>query len=194
MLILAVPVFAGVEIENQDNSSIEGVVRLPEFEQVSVGGYTKLSFDMAGSYNEEARPDIPILSILVAIPTSTGGEVEILDTDYEDIPINIDTWAPVPDDAGNLYRDEKFYSEFSTYPTSIAKTGNVGILREFRVLPVSFVGVQLIREKHIARVYKSIHFRIRLTGSASPVSNCVSESYIPLYRALVANYDIVSST
>lgn len=194
LFFLAVPVFAGVEIENQNNSFIEGTVSFPEFKQVSVGGYTKLSFDMAGSYNEEAKPDIPILSTFVAIPTSTGGEVEILDADYEDIPINIDTWAPVPDDAGNLHRDEKFYSEFSTYPTSIAKTGNVGILREFRVLPVSFVGVQLIREKHIARVYKSIHFRIRLTGSASPVSDYVSESYIPLYRALIANYDIVSST
>lgn len=153
-----------------------------------------------GSIDQNGYPELPLYGQLVAIPDRAGAFIEILSSEYQIISdIDIMPCQPSAEDSENtdeipFTKDESIYSEDKFYPEQPVMLNEPVICRDLRMIQTTVYPIQYNPVRRELRVYTSIDYRLTYTGEDSRNqkvrrNNEVSESFMPMYRALVPNAD-----
>ncbi len=177
-----------------------------ETEEVELDGRTyqsvipmALDIEMYGETAEEGLPDLPVYAHLIGVPDQSGVRVEIVSSAFEIVEgYNImPTQTPTLEGSNEVLPfviDENFYNRDEFYPSEVVRLGEPIICRDLRMIQVVISPVQYNPVTKQLRVYTSIDYNLVYDGfddrnAKTRRSNRVSESFLPLYRALVPNAD-----
>jgi hypothetical protein len=184
---------AGVELESVDADGVDYKSVLPISNEPEKFGET----------GEVGLPDLPVYAHLIGIPDQSGVAVEIISSSYEIID-GIDVYpAQAPQREGDnellpFVKNEDFYSRDEFYPDEVVALSVPAICRDIRMVQVVVNPVQYNPATRQLKVYTSLDYNISFEGIDDRNikvrrSNNISESFLPLYRALVPNADEILS-
>jgi hypothetical protein len=156
-----------------------------------------------GSSDQLGHPELPLYSQLVAIPDRAGISVEIINAEYQTIS-DIDIMPcqisqENENDEHPFTKDESIYQQDKFLPEQPVVLGEPIICRDLRMIQSVVYPVQYNPVRRELRVYTSIDYRLNYTGEDSRNrkirrNNKISESFLPMYRALVPNADEMLSS
>jgi hypothetical protein len=188
-----------VEVLSSNSSFLRVRIGIPGFyvEEVSEGGetYQRITLPRAGTTPDVGSPGLPLLGRIFCLPggtiarvTSTERESEVF-TGYRVLP----TQEPLPDLdlEPDFTIDVEAYGRDVAYPSRIARTGEIGILRD---LPVSQLLVHPMQFNPIRgelTVHRDLILEITFESDPSArkaVSRPFSRAFLPLYREHVLNF------
>ncbi len=159
--------------------------------------YTKLSHQESGSLCEEGKPDLPVFTKIIAIPAQGDINQEILS--YQSRQINDIVIYPcerLDQDSNTQERfiiDENYYRNGGIFPSDFVCVGEPAIMRDLRVLPVTFCPFRYNAETKNLEIYTEISVNISVTGNSGinckTRSGALSRSFEPLYRSNIINYN-----
>jgi len=147
---------------------------------------------------EEGLPEIPVMAGSVIIPPTAGIELEILESEYVEIEMQI---AP---SKGNLTRDldpneipftfAEFYNTTGRYPQQVAELSDPFIIRDYRGITVRFKPFVYYPETGITRVYTKITAQLNengtdMTNALSAAKSSYAREFAGIYRGLFLNFD-----
>ncbi|MCF7918991.1 MAG: hypothetical protein K9N06_03635 [Candidatus Cloacimonetes bacterium] len=163
--------------------------------------YTAISHPEAGDLLNEGMPDVPVFAKALIIPDQ--GEVMLKVVSYEQKVISDVLVYPeeemqhdneAPRDRFTINRE--FYRGSSIYPEEIAWTGTPAIMRDFRVVPVSFCPFQYDPAQRTLTIYTNIRVEITVSGrdgiNAKYAERKRSRAFEGIYQANTLNYDQLS--
>jgi hypothetical protein len=155
--------------------------------------------DRFGQTGEEGFPELPLYSQLVAIPDQAGIRLEIISAQYETLEgYNIMPCQPSTAEGSSELApftiNTEFYSRNEFYPAEPVTLGEPVICRDLRMVPTVIYPVQFNPVTGQLRVYTHIDYRLSYEGTDSRnikvrANNRISETFLPIYRALVPNAD-----
>jgi hypothetical protein len=171
--------------------------------------YTKISpleIDQisAGQLALEGQPDLPCYSSLVIIPDQAGVQVNIISADYQTVdnvdiapvqPPELESGAPVAATAP-FTKDFTTYATNEFYPQELVHLGEPMIMRDFRFIQTTVQPVQYNPVTRQLRVYTNVNYELvySSTDSRNPLvrrDNDISEAFVPLYKSLFANAEML---
>lgn len=180
-----------------------------EQQSLAQGVYQTLSLPsgerlVAGKIGEVGEPEMPVLTTLIAIPDMAGVS---LNANYESFEIidDIDvmpTQVPIPeggfDGPVEFAKNSAIYNQDKFFPENIAEAGQPLILRDVRLIQVVISPVQYNPVRRQLKVYHNLSVDISYDGEViNPKTihhNYISEEFLPLYQAYVANWDVFAAT
>jgi hypothetical protein len=152
-----------------------------------------------GQTAEEGLPDLPLYAHLIGIPDEAGVRIELLSSSYETLEnYNIaPAQTPTLEGSDEVYpfvNNEEFYQRDEFYPLEVVELGEPLICRDLRMIQIVIHPIQYNPATKQLRVYTSIDYDVIYDGIdnrnvKTRRSNEISESFMPLYRALVPNAD-----
>jgi hypothetical protein len=138
---------------------------------------TFVRFSIPDEYytGEIGKPQLPAVKQTIGTPYGARITIEILDSQYHDIPlktIGIDklimpALAPVlkmPGEKAVFVLDEETYSQDALYPKTIARIENDDFMRGHRLVTLEAVPVQYNPAEQLVRCYTRIRLRINFDG------------------------------
>ncbi len=149
----------------------------------------------------EGKPDIPILTAMLAIPDYAGVRLEVTHSGY-DVVQNIDL-APVqpsPCDTA-LWQEIPFtidmdtYGKDAFYPGELARAADPVIMRDVRGVQVELCPIQFNPVTRELRIYRNLSVNVSYDGE--PVNPkmirrpYLSDGFYQLYKTTFANFDQV---
>ena len=153
----------------------------------------------AGKLYDEGKPELPILSTLIAIPDKAGITVQASYSSLETIEnIDIAPAQPFEVESGSyipqpLEMDNDFYSRDSYYPEVLADAGDPMIMRDVRLAKIVIYPVHYNPVRHQLRIYHDIAINISFDGPAvnpkTQRADYMSEAFYPIYQEYIANFD-----
>ncbi len=158
--------------------------------------YKKLSHPESGSLCEEGKPDLPIFTKVIAIPVQGDVNQEILS--YQSRLINDVVIYPCEilnqesESQEQFIIDENYYRNGGIFPSEFIRVGEPAIMRDMRVLPITFCPFRYNAETKNLELYTEISIRINISESGG--RNCkqrngaISRSFEPMYKAEILNY------
>ncbi|MCF7918953.1 MAG: hypothetical protein K9N06_03445 [Candidatus Cloacimonetes bacterium] len=163
--------------------------------------YTVISHDEAGELLDIGMPDVPVFTKALIIPDQGTADVEILSYDvqeFENVIIYPQEELQLESEPlrNNFTINNAFYRGSSGYPAEIAWAGEPAIMRDFRVVPVTFCPFQYDPASRTLLVYSNIRIRVTVSGSGGintkVTSHKRSRAFAPLYKANTLNYDLLT--
>lgn len=162
----------------------------------------RVRVNSGGVQAEIGRPDLPAERALVAIPPDAKVELHITKAAFTTIPgVTVGPWQKPPlrppsHGPQNFEIDQSIYSKNAFWPARPAAVSGPMILRDHRVVQVSFNPVQYNPKTGELRVYSRI--QIELIHSGKGAVNVLSEPasrqsavWQRLYQDVIVNYDEV---
>ncbi len=150
---------------------------------------------------EKGSPDLPKFTSSVIIPDLAETQLQILNTEYVDIPNvsvapskgNFDRTknpAQIPYSYGNAYSQNNFF------PEKIAELQKPYILRDFRGQTISFFPFQYNPVTKILRIYKTIEVKISTTGKnggenqfiRNKITTALDADFYTIYKRQFVNF------
>ncbi|MBN2828787.1 MAG: T9SS type A sorting domain-containing protein [Candidatus Cloacimonetes bacterium] len=174
---------------------------LPDFEilteEINNIPFKRLAIQSDGLTPEEGLPELPIYSTLVAIPYHGSASLEIVNKQTYQIDNFVP--APVQEDVAENDRtfafNADFYNSNSSYPYETESISEPKIIRDFRVVGMTFCPFSYNPATRSLEVTESVTYRINYSNTPSlnemeaPIA--YSPSFEPLYQALITNYEEV---
>jgi len=152
-----------------------------------------------GETSDEGFPELPLCSQLVAIPDQAGVRLEIISAQYEILDgYNIKPSQPSdtegPNGLSGFTINEDFYKQDAFYPPEPVALGEPVICRDLRMIQTVIYPIQYNPATRQLRVYTHIDYRLSYEGmddrnAKTRRNSQISESFLPIYRALVPNAD-----
>ena len=148
----------------------------PTFHQVSAEGkpYQFVRLKDFTHSKEVGKPALPTTNELIAIPSGASAVINIINADYEDIPVRVPVHPalqPATDTYGagepSFEIDEAFYRQDRMYPEEIVKLEGTHFVREISFGVFNINPVQYNPAKGILRVYRSMEFEVTFSGGES---------------------------
>ncbi|MCK4546879.1 MAG: hypothetical protein KAW17_05470 [Candidatus Eisenbacteria sp.] len=145
---------------------------------------------------EPGRPAVPAIARLISIPDGAAARLRVISTATERLD-GIDLLPMQPDsesDAADFAFDEAYYSIEHFDFSPVAQVGEPAILRDLRVVPITFAPVRCLPAENAVEVMQSITVEVDFTGENQKNSKSSSRDLIPssfdrMYRSLVLNYE-----
>ncbi len=153
-----------------------------------------------GQTDTEGLPDLPVYSQMVAIPDQAGVRAEIISSSYQIIE-NVDVYPfqrqPLdsrPDEVIPFTKDDAFYQQDEFYPRDLVQVQEPVVLRDLRMVSAVICPIQYNPVRRELKVYTNIDWRLNYEGIDTRNqkirrNNKISETFLPMYRALVPNAD-----
>ena len=152
-----------------------------------------------GETGEEGLPELPLYSQLVAIPDQAGVMLEIISAEYE----TLEGYVIMPSQPSTVEgsneisaftMNEEFYKQNAFYPPEPVTLGEPVICRDLRMIQTVIYPVQYNAATRQLRVYTHIDYRLTYGGTdmrnaKERKNNRISETFLPIYRALAPNAD-----
>ncbi len=163
--------------------------------------YTVISHPEAGELLEVGMPDLPVFTKALIIPDEGNATIEIIgykQSEYQEILIYpqeaLQYESEEPRD--NFTINAEFYQGRGVYPGETAWAGEPAIMRDFRVLPVTFSPFQYDAGSRTLRVCNNIRIRVTVEGNggvnAKYSDRKRSRAFEDMYQANTLNYDQLS--
>jgi len=153
----------------------------------------------SGKLTESGRPELPVLSTLIAIPDLAGVHVTADYGSFEIIEnIDIGPAQPFAVESGEptsqeIAYDAQFYRQNEFFPEQIAEASQPLIMRDLRLVNLSIYPVHFNPALHQLKIYRDISVDITFDGlpdnPKSARRQFLSEAFYPIYKAFVANFD-----
>jgi hypothetical protein len=168
-------------------------------EETTEGGATYQVLQFPGYYTtlEIGKPQLPVITELVAVPGDAIVEVSIVDytervlTGYKVYPFQ----TPLLEDEepSGFDIDEVFYTQDEFYPAETITLGDPKIWRDLRVVALQVNPFKFNPATGVLVVYEDITIKLTYTGGSDmnvlmPTGRPVSPAYDGLYEAGVLNY------
>ncbi len=158
---------------------------------IQAGGqdYSRLYGDGYGHSTKVGMPDLPVLRRDVEIPFGAQVTVELLSADYTDYSLaDLDLHPIVPvqpplrkteeaEQNAAFQVNDEFYASGGFYPLAPLALGQAYTVRGHRAQPVEVWPVAYNPAAGTLRLYHSVTFRLRLTGSDTGLTQAMSERY-----------------
>lgn len=170
-----------------------------EREAIVIDGntYYQPSLPKSGLTLIEGLPQVPILASSVIIPGTANMQLQIIDSEYIELPM------PIAPSKGNLTRNidpasvpftfADFYQSDSHYPQESAELSSPFIIRDFRGITVHFFPFVYYPETGTTRVYTRM--RVQLSENGIDLTNALSSSksgfareFASIYQGLFLNF------
>jgi hypothetical protein len=171
-----------------------------EYKKVSL---PTANFLTAAEISDEGKPDIPVLTTLLAIPDQAGIRITVTHSGY-DVLTDFDL-APVPlaqpesdPTPRPFYIDEAAYATDAFYPGELAEASEPAIMRDVRFVQVALYPVQYNPARRELRIYRDLSVSVSYDGEVinpKTVSHrYLSDGFYPIYKGLIANFDQMFGT
>ncbi|MCF7920321.1 MAG: T9SS type A sorting domain-containing protein [Candidatus Cloacimonetes bacterium] len=187
------------------NISLQFTLDGYEREQISHNGisYTGISYASEGTMAEVGMPDLPVFTRLIAVPDQGEISARIIVSEYEIIsdvtiyPQGEFLLENEPErDAFCL--NENYYQTGGLYPESPVMLGEPAIMRDLRVVKVSFCPFRYDAASKELYVYSNIEIELTATereGINVKIGNSkFSRSLAGLYKSSVLNFEEIAAT
>ena len=186
-----------LDTDRQDLMRME--FRLPalDLEQIPVGdeSFDALSIAGGGLIGAEGQAALPTFSRLVAVPEGAAVNLRVLDSEQQ----VIEGYRPLPlqpADAREFVMDRSWYATGRAEVRAEAIVGAPAILRDLRVVPVTFQPVSYDPASGELRVTTRVELELDFSDRSSNVANfdsprsrsLIPESFDRLYQDAVVGY------
>lgn len=189
------------EITSKSTDHTDITFTLPQFEikEVEVAGqtYHRVMLAEAGSTMESGLPELPTLSMTLAIPRQGSVNVEALGHEQN----LITQFNAYPLQQGQEYESPKsfvknadYYASGSIYPQAAVEYGDPVILRDFRIVNIQVNPFSYDPQTQELIVRQSIDLRVNFTPE--PGINemegellSVSPAFANIYESMILNFD-----
>jgi hypothetical protein len=139
--------------------------------------------------HHSGTPEVPIISRLVALPGDREIDLSIVASEYRRFPKV--TLALDQRDALSTIQQAQSQKNFAA--EGMATLGRPGVLRDFRVAPLSVFPVQYSDDRNELLVYSRIRLELVYSGASSDrkeeTSRRLAASFEEIYTNLILNYD-----
>jgi len=190
----------GCEQQTRGAAEIEFTLDGYDISQKEYDGeiFTVISHDESGSLLETGKPALPVFTKALIIPDQGVSRLEILSYDEEIIyNVKIYPQEALQDEntepTDNFRIDETFYSGSGKFPAEIAWAGEPAIMRDLRLLPVTFSPFQYDAGSRTLRVFTNIQVQVITEGeggvNAKYSDRKRSRAFEEMYQANTLNYD-----
>lgn len=159
--------------------------------------YSKISYDDEGKILAIGMPDLPVFTRMIAIPDQGDVSITINSSKYEvinDIIVYpqeelLTESEPVRD---VFIKDAEYYSTGGLFPQDIASAGEPAIMRDLRLVNISFYPFQYDASARELRVYSEISVDVNISGRGGVNSKdsvkAPSRAFAGIYESSVLNY------
>ncbi|MCF7920245.1 MAG: T9SS type A sorting domain-containing protein [Candidatus Cloacimonetes bacterium] len=170
-----------------------------EMEQLERDGeqYQRISHPESGSLLETGMPDLPVFTILLAIPGRGMVELDYATGSAEKMSgIKLypqENWQDRGDASSDQFnKNEEYYRSGRIYPETSVTTSGAAIMRDLRILPVSVTPMQYNAAREELEIYNEITIHITVSGNGGvnekDESSIISRVFEPIYRSSILNY------
>ncbi|MCB5253416.1 MAG: C25 family cysteine peptidase [Candidatus Cloacimonadaceae bacterium] len=185
--------------DNPGEIGLEMTLGSFEREAIEINGntYYQPSLKKSGLTLIEGLPQLPILASSVIIPGTANMQLQIIDSEYIELPM------PIAPSKGNLTRNidpatvpytfADFYQSDSHYPQNSAELSSPFIIRDFRGITVHFFPFAYYPETGTTRVYTRL--RVQLSENGTDLTNALSSTksgyakeFASIYKGLFLNF------
>lgn len=161
--------------------------------------YEALSIPEAGVLTDIGKPELPIVTKLIALPPHSGLKVQIIKTEKRELRGTYKIYPhQKPPYRNNLPQEEAFkieesiYSSKRVFPSKAVEVREPVILRDVRFVPVIFYPVEYTPNSGKVQVITKIRLKLIYEGTAenpkeSPPRG-LTRSFLPLYKKFVLNF------
>lgn len=209
---------AGPSADGKDKQDFYSFrVDRPTLESVEQGDGT-LELRMAGFRTSEGAPgapDIPVKTVLVAIPPDAEPRLELrvigratrqarLPRPVPEMQMQADPSAPLADAAAgdarlwsraerpvlpHYRRDPRIFERAALYPARAAWLGEIGVVRDQRYVEVHLAPVRYDGAKRGLLLDEALEVTVHFDGASDGVAEPASTRYEPVYRRSFINYE-----
>jgi len=186
---------AKVIILEQSASGTTFEVTVPgvEVTPVELGGVSYNQLSIPGclpAMLEPGRPEVPRMSVLLAIPNGARVTVTVLDKEIKRLAVgNVYPLQP-PDTsdekAKHFVIDRNFYLQNEDYPGKDVAIINTGIWRDLHVTNLQVYPVQVNSAKGEIEVMTQVKVRVDYAGGSYPAT--VTDWMVPMYAHFIDNF------
>ncbi len=154
-----------------------------EFTRVEIPGEVFATLD-------EGRPELPKVSVLLAIPYGARVSTRVLDREAVTFQVG-DLYPLQPprtdiDVPGPLVHDEKFYAQDVSYPAQDVAVIETGVWRDYEVANLQVYPVRVNPAQGELEVVSRIRVRVDYTGGTYP--DRIAEWLVPTYGRFIDNF------
>ena len=166
-----------------------------QMEEITKEGisYQKISYPLEGNLYQIGKPDLPVFTRFVAVPNKGKVDIKIEDSEFEKIS-DILIYPLQDDEKGenNFVIDEKFYQKDIDFPQKITKLYSPVILRDYRVVAVSFFPFVYNPKTKVLKIYKKIKVKITTSSEKGEneknITHKRSRFFEKFYNDIIVNY------
>ncbi len=192
------------EIISRDSKSIKFNWKLNNFEikenQINGDILTRIIVPNSGYYGKTGDPEIPVIGEIVAIPNK--GDVAITYNIIEEDVLHNVKMYPTMEMFSNSDPNKKelefnssIYQSKQAYPEKIVTRSEPMILRNIRVLPISFAPVRYYPESGDVKIARSVEINIEFLDTPGKnekesQQNVITESFASIYKS-IPNSDFI---
>ncbi|MDP8220280.1 MAG: C25 family cysteine peptidase, partial [Candidatus Stygibacter frigidus] len=184
---------------DRGNISLEFNLDGYEMEQVVKSGnsYSKISYPEEGKILDIGMPDLPVFTRLIAIPDEGTSTLTITSSNYhivKDITVYpqeelLTESEPVRE---TYTVNEEYYKTGGIYPANMAVLGEPAIMRDLRLVKVTFYPFQYNAAKHELIVHENINVEVTTSGrggiNVKTHDRPLSRAFSNIYQSQVLNY------
>jgi len=193
-----------VEYQQSDRGSISIEFNLDgyEREEITKDGtkYTRISYPQEGKLLDVGLPDLPVFTRLIAIPDQ-GTPVLTISAENSFIEKNVLIYPQEKillesEKEQDLFTiDSEYYLQGNIYPAAIAQLGKPAIMRDIRLVKVTFCPFQYNPLKKELVIHDNIRLEINTEGqggiNAKTSDRPHSRVFSNIYSSIVLNYNEV---
>jgi Peptidase family C25/Propeptide_C25/FlgD Ig-like domain len=189
-----------VEYEQLDSDDITLEFNLDHYEREEISrenqSYSKISYPEAGSLLETGMPDLPIFSRLIAIPNEGTPHLTITYMNshtIKDIMIYPQEELAESDSEQNTFSiNTEYYQQGNLYPAGAAELGEPAIMRDIRLVKITFMPFQYNASARELTVHDNICLTLSITGSKGTniksMNRPSSGAFKSLYSSMILNH------
>jgi Peptidase family C25/Propeptide_C25/FlgD Ig-like domain len=164
--------------------------------------YQQITYWNEGEILEIGKPDLPCFSRLVAIPNEGSPELDIITFEQEVISnVTIFPQQELQSESNQQRADFtkkiEFYNSGDIFPTKKVRLGEIAIMRDFRLVTVTFNPFQYDPISKELIITKNIEIEIRTSGTSKEnikrKDRKISRTFESLYKATILNYNTITN-
>ncbi len=149
---------------------------------------------------ELGRPSLPVHRFCMAVPR--GAKLKLTTTltaeQFLFLERELPPMQPLPSTCGKgtttePVRDKELYSSDDPYPAERARLVNRGFLRDLEVVTVEVAPLQYLPESRALVIAEGLKVVLECEGGGPFASRELEASQIPMYRAMLANFEAVET-
>jgi len=165
--------------------------------------YTYITYPESSDLLEAGYPDVPVFTKALIIPDQGTPELRVVS--FEKTVINDVIIYPEEemhhDGEGSVDRfaiNEEFYGSRGVFPETIAWAGEPAIMRDYRLVPITFCPFQYNAGEGSLTIYNNIVVEVETTGrgginARTTGDRKVSRAFEKMYETNTLNYDLVAT-
>ncbi|MDP8211076.1 MAG: C25 family cysteine peptidase [Candidatus Stygibacter australis] len=201
---VSIPVNDGAEVigytqAGRGNISLEFNLDGYEMEQVVKFGnsFNKISYPEEGKILDIGMPNLPVFTRLIAIPDE-GTSTLIITSSNSHIVKDITVYPQEElltesEPVRETYTvNEEYYQTGGIYPANIAVLGEPAIMRDLRLVKVTFYPIQYNAAKHELIVHENINVEVTTSGrggiNVKTHDRPLSRAFSSIYQSQILNY------